>query len=311
MKAIQINSYGGPSKIKLAESARPEPQKNQVLVKIHDAGVNPIDWKIRAGMHAPFPRERFPLVLGQDFAGEVVKLGEGVEAFDLGDRVVGFAEDGAYAEYAVVNVDQITLIPLTIEDIIAAAVPTSGLTAYQLIMDAARVQPGQTVLIHGASGGVGSVAVQIANWRGAHVIANAKAKDADYLTRLGAQEVIDHVSERFDRLVSNLDAVIDLVGGETAMRSLEVIKPGGVLVSTVGATANLDLSSKNVRTIDFVMKRNISQLGHLLKLIEDGLIEIRIAETLPLDQAAQAHILSQRGHLPGKIVLMVDHSSGV
>ncbi|MBC7396354.1 MAG: NADP-dependent oxidoreductase [Bdellovibrionales bacterium] len=311
MRAIQINSYGGPSKIKMAESACPEPLAHQVRVKINDAGVNPIDWKIRAGMHASHVREHFPLVLGQDFAGEVVKLGVGVANFAIGDRVVGFAEDGAYAEYAVVDTDQITHTPQTIEDEVAAAVPTSGLTAYQLIMDAAAVQPGQLVLIHGASGGVGSVAVQIANWRGAHVIANASAKDADYLRRLGAEEIIDHYTERFENLVSGADAVIDLVGGETAERSLGVLRPGGVLVSTVGATANLFLSSKSILTVDFVMKRDIAQLAHLMKLIEEGFVEIRIAETLPLDQAAQAHILSQRGHLPGKIVLRVDHSSSL
>jgi NADPH:quinone reductase-like Zn-dependent oxidoreductase len=309
MKVIQIDQFGGSEQIRINTSPVPVAHAHEVLVRVHDAGVNPVDWKIREGFKRDSSPTTFPLTLGQDFSGEIIRAGVLVEDFTLGDRIIGFAPHGAYAEFVAVPADRIALLDDSIDDKTGAALPTAGLTAYQLIEEVSQLKAGQTILIHGASGAVGSVAVQLAASRGAKVIANASREDQTYLLGIGVSEVIDHDREKFEDRLQDVDVVLDLVGEETAKRSLKVLKKNGILASTVGAAKKLATESlfteKQIKAIDFVMRPDGDQLAHLVELVKDGTVKIRMAKTFPLDQAKQAQELSQHGHVKGKIVLHV------
>ncbi len=303
MKTAQIQNYGPSDQIQINDIPVPVLKPDEVMVKIHEAGVNPVDWKIREGVFS----KRLPFVLGQDFAGEITEIGKKIESFQVGARVAGFASRGAYAEYAAIQNDKIVELDDSISDEIAAALPTPGLTAYQIVM-AAEIKPGQSVLVHGASGSVGSLAVQIANWKGGWVIANASDRDADFLKKNGAQQVIDYKTQRFEDLVENVDAVLDLVGGETATRSAQVLKETGKYVSTVGSSKKL--SSERVRiglpkvaATDWVMKQDMRQLAFLFELVKNGTLQVRVAKTFPLSEAKQAQDLNQFGRPVGKVLL--------
>ncbi|HSM85293.1 MAG TPA: NADP-dependent oxidoreductase, partial [Candidatus Limnocylindrales bacterium] len=231
MKSIRIHSYGDSGEMKVEDSVRPRPNDEEVLVRIRAAGVNPVDWKIRAGQMRQFIPKSFPFTLGQDLAGEITETGKNVTQFKAGDEVFGFGS-GSYAEYAVARQNEIALKPRSVDFTTAAAIPTACLTAYQALVDVAEVAKGQSVLIHGAAGGVGSFAVQIARWKGARVVATAAAEDASYLKGLGVEQVIDYQSERFEDRAGNPDIVIDLIGGDTLNRSYSIVKKGGIIVST-------------------------------------------------------------------------------
>lgn len=304
MKAIRIHHYGSSDQIKVEEAPRPRLSAGQVLLRIRDAGVNPVDWKIREGIYQErMPRE-LPLTLGQDVAGEVVELGESVSAFHLGDPVFGFAA-GAYAEFAAAEQGEIALKPRLTDYDAASALPTASLTAWQAVMDLARLSEGQLALIHGAAGGVGSFAVQLAVWRGARVVATASARDADYLRGLGVERVIDYKTERFERLIRGADAVIDLVGRETLERSYDVLKPGGVLVSTVGPTDDVRARAARIAAVTMAMRRDGAQLARIADLVDQKTLKPRLDQVLPLTDARIAQDLSQSGETHGKIVLHV------
>jgi len=303
MKTVQINQYGKSDQIEINDGPLPSLQPREVMVRVHHAGVNPIDWKIREGIRTS-PGIRFPITLGQDFAGEIVGVGNKVQNFNLGDIVAGFS-NGSYAEYVAAPFDKIAIVDDEVSNEAAAALPTPGLTAYQIINEAAQVKEGQIVLIHGASGSVGALAVQFAHAKGAEVIANGSEHDAEYLKNLGAHSVLDHKKDRFEDLVSGVDVVIDLVGGETARRSVKVLKENGVLVSSVGATENLVTGGKHIRTIDFFMRQDAKQLAFLLQMLKNDQLQIRVAQRFTLDEAKAAQDASQFGHLHGKIMIMV------
>ncbi len=218
MKAIRIREYGDASTLKLEDTPQLTIEHDQLLVKIRDAGVNPIDWKIRAGFLKERMPSAFPLTMGQDFAGEVAELGHGTSGFAPGDRVFGFAQ-GTYAEYAVAQSSTIAAMPESMAFDVAASLPTPGSTALQLVRDVVGAKAGMRILIHGAAGSVGSLAVQIAKHLGARVIGTATGPDISYLRTLGVEEAIDYKLERFEDSVSEADAVIDLVGGDTLARS--------------------------------------------------------------------------------------------
>ena len=213
MKAIRIHKYGDATTLQLEEAPTLAIQPDQLLVRIRDAGVNPIDWKIREGYLKSRMPANFPLTMGQDFAGEVVERGKGVQSFNTGDRVFGFAQ-GTYAEYAAAPASTVAVMPRSLTFEVASALPTAGSTALQIIRDVVKAQSGMTILIHGAAGGVGSFATQVARHLGARVIATATgADDIAYLTSLGVEQVIDFKKERFEEQVHGADAVVDLVGG--------------------------------------------------------------------------------------------------
>ena len=301
MKAVRIAHYGGSEQLKYQEAPLPQVAPGQVLARVRYASVNPIDWKIREGFRSQVPAS-FPLTLGQDFAGEIV-TSDGSGHFPAGERVFGFGE-GTYAEFTAAAINYIAPLPEKIDFAVAAALPTSGLTALQAIRDYVQPKPGTRILIHGAAGGVGSFATQIAKRYGAQVIGTASGEDVVYLRSLGHVQVVDYKQERFES-VGQVDAVLDLIGGETATRSLAIIKKGGVLVSTVGA-ANVELAAQaGIRAVNMVSKGNTADLSEVAALVERGDVKPRMGQVFPLEQAREAQDASQKGRAKGKILLKV------
>jgi NADPH:quinone reductase-like Zn-dependent oxidoreductase len=308
MKAIRIHEYGGPQVLKYEDAPLPEPAQGEVLVRIHAAGVNPVDWKVREGYLKQFIPHKLPLVPGWDLSGTVERPGPGVNEFVAGDAVYGRANmmrDGTYAEYAVVAESDLAKKPSSLDHIHSAAVPLAALTAWHALIDETmmNLSAGQTVLIHGAAGGVGSFAVQIAKWRGAKVIATGSAGSREFLEQLGADTVIDYGKERFEEIARNVDGVLDPLGGETQARSWKTLKRGGALVSLVGPPAAADAQAHGVRGIAVMMSPN--RLGEIARLIDQGRIRPIVSQVLPLQQAGEAQQQSQAGHVRGKIVLRV------
>jgi NADPH:quinone reductase-like Zn-dependent oxidoreductase len=304
IKAVRIAQYGGSEQLKYEEAPLPEIGPGQVLAKVRYAGVNPIDWKIREGQMKQSRPASFPLTLGQDFAGEIVAGGGDLGSFRIGERVFGFG-DGTYAEFTAAAITYIAAIPEKVESAVAAALPTSGVTALQAIRDYVQPKPGSRILIHGAAGSVGSLATQIAKLWGAQVIGTASGDDIMYLRSLGHVQVVDFKQERFET-VGQVDAVLDLIGGETATRSFSIVKKGGVLVSTVGA-ANAELAARaGIRGVNMVSKGNTADLSELAGFVERGDMKPRMGQVFRLEQAREAQDASQRGRAKGKILLMVE-----
>jgi NADPH:quinone reductase-like Zn-dependent oxidoreductase len=302
MRAVRIHAYGHSDQVQLEDIAMPRAHAGEVLVGIHAVGVNPVDWKIREGLLARVAPRALPFTLGQDLAGRVISLGEDVTSIEASDTVYGFAS-GAYAEYAVVSPSMIASKPRTVHDTVAAALPTPGLTALQTVRDAIQPQQGQTVLIHGAAGAVGSIAIQLCRSRGASVAATAASRDAAYLNQLGVAEVIDYHTERFEDRVKPVDAVIDLVGGDTLARSLAVLRKGGVVATTVGPLDPAGITRHGVRGIHIVMQKNASDLEELARLVDEGIVKPRPVRVLPLAEARAAQDLIQSGRSSDKLVL--------
>jgi NADPH:quinone reductase-like Zn-dependent oxidoreductase len=304
MKAVRIHSYGHADQMKIEEAPRPSIRSNEALLRIRAAGVNPVDWKIREGYMKDVVRASFPLTLGQDFAGDIVEVGKDVRDFRVGDKVFGFAP-GTYAEYATLPEKDLVRMPASTDYATAASLPTAGLTAYQLVFDVVQAAKDLRILIHGAAGGVGSFAVQFARSRQARVYATASALDTPYLKSLGVEDVIDYRTERFEQKIKDMDAVIDLIGGDTLARSYQVLKSGGVIVSAVAKPDEAEMKRRNLRGRSFVMKRDPSQLVQLAALADSGVLKPKVSQVLPLSDAPKAHELSQKGKSKGKIVLQV------
>ncbi len=302
IRAVRIVQYGGPEQLRFEEAPLPEIGLGQVLAKVSYAGVNPVDWKIREGFMKQVSPASFPLTLGQDFAGEIVMGGES-GPFRTGERVFGFGQ-GTYAEFTAAPITLIAAIPEKIDFAVAAALPTPGVTALQAIRDYVQPKPGSRILIHGAAGSVGSFATQIAKLWGAQAIGTASGDDVVYLRALGHVQVVDYKQERFET-VGQVDAVLDLIGGETATRSFAVVKKGGVMVSTVGA-ANAELAAQaGIRAVNMVSKGNAADLSELAGFVERGDVKPRMGEVFRLEQAREAQDASQEGRAKGKILLKV------
>jgi NADPH:quinone reductase-like Zn-dependent oxidoreductase len=303
MKAVRIAQCGGSEQLKYEEAPLPQIGPGQVLVKVRYAGVNPVDWKIREGYRKQVSPASFPLTLGLDFAGEIVTGGGGSGSFRTDERVFGFGE-GTYAEFTAAAIPDIAAIPEKMEFAVAAALPTSGLTALQAIRDYVQPKPGTRILIHGAAGGVGSFTTQIAKLWGAQVIGTASGEDVVYLRSLGHVQVVDYKQERFET-VGLVDAVLDLIGGETATRSFAIVKKGGVMVSTVGA-ANAELAEQaGIRAVNMGQKRSAADLSELAGFVERGDVKRRMGEVFRLEQAREAQDTGQQGLAKGKILLKV------
>ena len=261
IKAVRIAKYGNSEQLKCEEIPLARLGSDQVLAKVRYAGVNPVDWKIREGYMKQVFSVSFPLTLGHDFAGEIVNAGADSGRFSTGERVFGFG-DGTYAEFTEAAIPDIAKIPEKIDFPVAAALPTAGLTALQAIRDYVQPKPGITILIHSAAGAVGSFATQIAIARSARVIATASSDDVEYLRSLGQVQVIDYKKERFEA-VGQVDAVLDLIGGEAATRSCAMVRKGGVMVSALGA-ANAELATlAGIRAVNVAMKRSAADLSEL------------------------------------------------
>jgi NADPH:quinone reductase-like Zn-dependent oxidoreductase len=314
MKAIRIHNYGGPEVLQYEDAPRPKPEVGEVLIRVYAAGVNPIDWKVREGHMKDFWPHKFPLILGWDLSGVVEKLGRGVARFKIGDEVYCLPDptrDGAYADYIVVRESELALKPNSLHHIRAAAVPLAALTAWQSLFDTAQLQPGQRVLIHAGSGGVGHFAVQLAKWKGAHVFATASTRNQDSLRELGVDKAIDYTQQRFEDIARNVDIVLDTIGGETQERSWSVLKKGGNLVSLVQPPSEEKAKELGVQAGMIGAQPNGAQLAEIAKIIDSGKLAPIIDRILPLSEARRAHELSQSGHTHGKIGLRVKNGDGI
>jgi NADPH:quinone reductase-like Zn-dependent oxidoreductase len=310
MKAVRMHGYGLPEVLKYEDAPRPEPGEGEALVKIHAAGVNPVDWKIRAGHLRAFRDYPMPFILGWDLSGTVEELGPGAAAwgFRAGDEVYArpdLGRNGAYAEYIAVRASEIQRKPMSLDHVHSTAIPLAALTAWQAIFDAGQLRAGQRILIHAAAGGVGTFAVQLARWKGAYVIGTASKANHDFVKELGANEVIDYQTTRFEDAVRDVDVVLDTVAGETRDRSWQVLKKGGILVSILGQPSQEDANKQGVRAAGVFVQPHPAQLAELAALADAGTIRPIIETVLPLAEAARAHEMNESLHTHGKIVLRV------
>ena len=308
MKAVRIHQYGGADVLIYEDAPRPQPAAGEVLVRVYAAGVNPFDWKVREGHFKNFIPYSLPLIPGWDVSGVIEAAGPGATRFKKGDAVFSNADptrDGAYAEFIRVRETEVAAKPSSIDYLQAAGVPTAASTAWQAIFDVAGLASGQKILVHAASGGVGGAAVQLAKWKGAYVIGTASQANLDYVRSLGADEVIDYRAQRFEEIVRDVDVVLDTLGGATLDKSFQVLKKGGVLVSTVQPPNQDEAKRRGVRAMNMQNKVNADRLAQIAQLIDAGRFKANVEKVLPLSEARQAQELSQSGHTRGKIVLKV------
>lgn len=308
MKAIRIHQYGSNDNLRYEDAPLPEISTDDVLVKVYYAGVNPVDWKIREGyLQALIPFD-LPFILGWDVSGVVEAVGENVSNFKVGDEVYSrpdITRNGTYAEYVAIKNTELAFKPNTIDHAHAAGLPLAGLTAYQALFDVAKLEAGQSILIHAASGGVGSLAVQMAKIVGAHVIGTASAKNRNFLLEIGVDEFIDYQSENFETVISNVDVVFDTVGGDIQAKSLGIIKKGGMLVSIVGQPSAEKVVELNINAEFLFVDPNAEQLTQIAKWVDNGQLVNHIDKIFPLQEAAQALELSQAGRVRGKVIIKV------
>ena len=310
MRAIQVERFGGPEVMRMAEVGKPIPGRGEVLVRVAAAGVNPVDWKVRSGASGEW-FGRPPYIPGWDLAGVVEAAGPDVSALAVGDEVFGMPRfpklAGCYAEYVAAPADEVAARPAALSWAEAGGLPLAGLTALQ-VLDMAGVTSGQRVLVHAAAGGVGHLAVQLAKARGAWVTGTARADKHPFLRELGADETIDYTAAPFEETVKDVDVVVDPIGGDTSFRSLRVLRPGGTLVLIVGqASEELTTAAKaaGIRFERHLVHPDGPGLVRLAALASRGELRVLVERVLPLDQAARAHELGERGRTQGKLVLSV------
>ncbi len=308
MMAWRVHEFGPPRIMKFERVPRPEPGPGEVLVKVEAAGVGPWDGWIRAGKSAlPQP---LPLSLGSDLSGKIVTVGPGISELRVGDEVYGVTNPqfiGAYAEYALASAGMVSNKPTSLTHVQAASVPVIAVTAWQALFDHAQLEAGQTVVIHGAAGNVGSYAVQLARRAGVQTIATVATDDISFVRNLGANTVIDYRTQRFEEQVRDADAVIDLVGGETQSRSFQVLRRGGKLISAV-SRPDQDLAKRHgVEATFFLVNVTSQYLKEIARLVDGGKLRTNVGAVLPLADAREAHLMLERvrPQPKGKIVLAV------
>ncbi len=306
--AWRVHEFGPPEAMILERIPRPDPGPGEVLVDVHAAGVGPWDGWIRAGKSAlPQP---LPLTLGSDLSGTVAAVGSDVSELAIGDQVFGVTNTqflGAYAEYAVASTGMLAKKPGSLSYAEAASVPVVAVTAWQGLFDHARLEAGQTVVIHGAAGNVGAYAVQLARRARLHSIATAGTKDIEYVRSLGADKVLDYYKQRFEDEVKDVDAVLDLVGGEPQMRSFQVLRPGGRLISAVSQPDQHRAESHGVSAAFFLVEVTAERLRTIAELIDRGELKTHVGAILPLADARDAHMMLEGRRLSpkGKIILSI------
>jgi NADPH:quinone reductase-like Zn-dependent oxidoreductase len=297
MKAVRIHFSGDASHVRMEDVQPPSMMEDDhVLVRIRDAGVNQFDFSPAAPTRT----------LGMDFSGQVVETGVRARNFARGDRVFGFA-NGSYAEFAAIPARAMARMPRSTDFVAAAALPTPGLTAYQIMMHEVQLDEDQSVLIHGAASIVGALAVQLGVWKRARIIAVASAEDAPYLASLGVHQVLDYRKKKFDAQVGEVDAVVDLVGGDALARSYGIVRQGGVIVTTAGRLDQAVLDRNGIRGEQFELQPNGTQLRVVARLVDEGILVPRLSRVLPLADAPLAQELMQARGAQGKIVLSVSH----
>ena len=306
MKAIVVHQYGGPEALKYEDVPVPEPKENEALVRVIASGVNPADPLIVYGKYAEQFGTHLPLIPGYDMAGIVEKIGSKVTKLKVGDPVYAYLLwGGGWAEFVTTNENEAAIKPKSLNYVDAAAVPLAALTAWQALVDAAKLSAGQTVLIHGGSGGVGSFAIQIAKARGAKVIATASTRNQDLLKDLGADRAIDYTKTKFEDVVKDVDVVLDPVGKDTLARSYGVLKKGGIVVTLVARCDQAELDKHGIRGTSLSSHPDANELAQITKLIEEKKIKPIVSQVLPLTEAAKAFTQAETHHTRGKIVLRI------
>ncbi|WP_244448092.1 NADP-dependent oxidoreductase [Neorhizobium vignae] len=303
MKAVVINEYGDNGVLNLIDVDRPEPQESEVLVKVKAAGVNPIDWKIRSGAGERLGM-KLPIHMGGELVGRVEKLGVGVEDFELGEIIFGMVHTGGFAEYAVAKSANMVRAPSNLDTVSAAALPLAGSTAWQAIFGEAGLSKGQRLLITNSSGGVGSLAIQFAKARGAHVTAVASARNEDFVRGLGADAFIDYKAQPFEQVAQDMDVVLDTVGGDTFVRAFETLKKGGFMVTVVAFPGD-EAERHGVKVKRSYTVPSAPNLIAIRKLVEKGQVTPHIEAVFPLAEIKDALALSESGRARGKIVLRI------
>ncbi len=305
INAIQVHNYGDADQLKLEQIPQPEPQENEVLVRLYAAGVNPVDWKIRSGGLKDFMPMTLPYVPGADLAGVVEKVGRGVTAWQPGQEVFGRGSQGTYTQYAIAPAQTLALKPESLSFEEAATIPVGATTAWQGLFDHGNLQSGQRVLILGGAGGVGLFAVQFARWKGAHVISTASTGNVDFVHSLGAESVIDYTRTRVEDEIHDVDLVLDTVGGTALASVLPTLKRGGTLVSIAGQPDEAQAREVGVHTARFSAQITSELLTTFAQLIDEGQVKTVVGTTFPLSEAGKAQELSQSGHGRGRIILNI------
>jgi NADPH:quinone reductase-like Zn-dependent oxidoreductase len=308
MKAIVVHEYGGPEVLKYEDAPRPEPKDDEILVRVIAAGVNPVDSAARSLKFSQFLGIKLPAIPGYDIAGTVEKAGAKITKFKAGDPVYAYIalnKGGGYAEYAVATEKEAAPKPKSLSYVEAAAVPIVALTAWQALIDTAKLGAGQTVLIHGGSGGVGSFAIQIAKVRGAKVIATASTPNQDLLKQLGADVAIDYTKTKFEDVAKDVDVVLDSVGKDTLARSYGVVKKGGFIVTLVAQIDQAELDKHAIHGASLSVEPNSDELAQIGKLIDEKKIKVVVSQVLPLTEAVKAQEQAATHHTRGKMVLKV------
>jgi NADPH:quinone reductase-like Zn-dependent oxidoreductase len=312
MKAVRLHREGGPEQLVYEDAPKPHLGVGDALIRVHATGITPAELTWADTYTNCDGSQRLPAIPGHEVSGVVDSVAHGVTEVSIGDEVyalTSFCRDGAAAEYVAVHAADLAPTPKTLNPVQAAAVPLSALTVWQAFFDHARLAPGQRVLIHGAAGGVGAFAVQIARWHGAYAIGTASAENRDFLLGLGANEVIDYQHVQFEEIVRDMDVVLDTIGGATRERSWQVLKPGGILVSLPEPIPESEAAAhgkRGKRGVFFIVRPDREQLSQIATLIDAGAVRPVIAQTLPLAEAREAFERGVAGHTRGKLVLAVE-----
>nr|BBH86362.1 NADPH:quinone reductase [Thermosporothrix sp. COM3] len=312
IQAIRVHGYGGPEQLRLESVPCPEPQEGEVLLRVYAIGVNPIDWKIRAGLLQDFFPKQFPYIPGYDVAGIVEGVGPGVTTWSVGQEVFGQGTKGTYAEYIVTAASALAPKPTAISFAEAAAIPVGAMTAWKALFQDGGLQAGQRVLVLGAAGGVGAFAVQLAKWGGAQVIGTASTANLAFVRSLGAEQVIDYTTTPItstalvERAVQAVDLVIDGVGGEVGRSALAVVRRGGKLISLVEPPAPELAQRYGVETMMVQSPPPEDCLKTIARLVDEGQLRVTTGRIFPFREVREAHMLSQTGHGRGRIVLQLD-----
>ena len=308
MKAVRIHQYGNSEVLKYEDAPMPEITSTYVLVRVVAASVNPVDWKIREGYLKEMITYPMPLTLGWDVSGVIEAVGADVTRFKVGDAVFSrpdIKRNGTYAEYVAIRADEVALKPKTISHVEAASLPLAGITAWEVLITAGQLKAKQRVLIHAGSGGVGSLAIQLAKSRGAYVIATTSGRNSDFVKSLGADEVIDYKTQKFQAVVKDVDLVFDTLGGEVQEASWSVLKPGGILVSIVSPPPEERAKALGMRSAFVFIEPSAAILAELAALVDAGSVRPIVGAEFALADIAKAHTFSQTGRTVGKIVLYV------
>jgi NADPH:quinone reductase-like Zn-dependent oxidoreductase len=309
MKAVRMHTRAGPEALAYEDAPTPEIGPGDALVRVHAAGITPTEFTWNSTFTTKDKRDRLPIVPAFEVAGTVEKAGPGASGLAEGEAVYGlldFWRDGAAAEYVAVRASDLAPKPKSLSFAYSAAIPLSGLTAWQSLFDYAKLSKGDTVLIHGAGGGVGTFAIQLARWRGAHVFATCSKSKAELVKGLGADQVIDYSSVRFQDELSGMDVVLDTIGGEVLENSWSVLRSGGSLVTIVGDAPEETAAKYGVKGYSILVEPSRKELGEMARLIDAGELRPVVDAVFPLSHAREAYERGMEGHARGKTVLSLD-----